>query len=61
MFKLYSFLTSLFYTIFDWSFLHNLIYIAGSSGYIVADYITMLPKINAFKRLRKVATVFRRQ
>ena len=61
MFKLYSFLTSLFFTIIDISFLHNLIYVAGLSGYLVADYITMLPKINAFKRLRKIATVFRRQ
>jgi hypothetical protein len=61
MYKFFSILTTIFYTIIDISPLHYLYMIALSSGYIFYDYVTAKGTLNIFKRLKKVATVFRRQ
>lgn len=60
MFKLYSFLTSLIFTLIDIPPLHLFMYTAGSSGYVI-DAIITKGTFNVFRRLKKVATVFRRQ
>lgn len=61
MFKLYSILTSLIYTIFDLPPLHYLYgLIDYSSGYFV-DYVVTKGTLSVFKRLKKAVTVFKRQ
>jgi hypothetical protein len=61
MYKFFSALITLFYSLIDIPPLHLLYYTAGSSGYIFYDYATVKGTLNVFRRLKKVSTVFRRQ
>jgi hypothetical protein len=58
---LLSSLYYLFFTIIDISILHYLIVNGGYSDIYVSDVIVPKSQIGVFKKLRKVATVFRRQ
>jgi hypothetical protein len=60
MIKIISQFLSLIFTLIDIPPLHLLIYTASSSGYVI-DYVSTKGTHNVFRRLKKVATNYRRQ
>jgi len=63
MIRLFSTLTYIIYSVFNCSFLQALI-VFGAGGYsniYLSDAIAAVSRVAVFKRLRKVATRFKRQ